>query len=94
MHSRAAESIAARTNPAHVGHCQVAILIGVASFRIDDDDLGSSLGDVRTGDPDRDADIGPDQGGRVVDAVSGHRDDFTTLRVRLDILCPGRIRLP
>src|SRR3989454_6716566 len=39
------------------------------------DHVRALLRDVRSGDPHRDAEVGPFEGGGVVDAVAGHRDD-------------------
>ncbi len=38
--------------------------------------VGGFLGDIRAGDAHGHADVGALDGGRVVDAVAGHRDDF------------------
>src|SRR3954470_7848615 len=44
---------------------------------VGDDHRRGFLGDLRAGDPHRDADVGALERGRVVDAVAGHADDVT-----------------
>ncbi len=51
---------------------------------VGEDHVGRFLGHLGTGDAHRDTDVGPLQGGGVVDAVTGHGDDVALLLQVLD----------